>query len=62
MLYIKIDIVITNRWSIWCYLCLETQITIVKCHMLVDEQKELMRKLLFLSTNMAAMTSRKNHL
>ena len=31
MLYIKIDIVITNRWSIWCYLCLETQITIVKC-------------------------------
>ena len=30
--------------------------------MLVDEQKELMRNLLFLSTNMAAMTQRENHL
>ena len=30
--------------------------------MLVDEQKELMRNLLFLSTNMAAMTLRENHL
>ena len=30
--------------------------------MLVDEQKELMRKLLFLSTNMAAMAQLENHL
>ena len=29
---------------------------------MVDEQKELMRNLLFSSTNMVAMTSRENHL
>ena len=35
---------------------------ILQLSLLVDEQKELIRNLLFSSTNMAAITKRENHL
>lgn len=46
-----------------CNQSLETPITdTATLQLLVDKLKQLMRDLLFPSTNMAAMTSRENHL